>query len=919
MRSAVAGDVTFAASGWGSTTRLRKDGIAVRDHGGLVAMNFLGANPNPEIEGLMPQSGHINYLLGNDTSKWRTNVTNYSRVRYAALYPGIDLIYYGTQRQLEYDLIVAPYADPKAIVMQFDAGNRPRLSPEGDLNLSSDLRLLKPRAYQEINGIKKEIPTRYTLKSHNRVAFAIAHYDHTLPLIIDPVLSFSTYLGGSSDEHAYAVATDTAGNSYVAGYTASTDFPATTGAYKTANQGGLYDAFVAKYSPTGALIHTTYLGGSGDDIAYGIAADSSGNAYITGSTTSTNFPVTAGTFRNAYQGGKSDAFVVKLNAAGNGLLYSTYLGGSGDDIGYSIALDAANEATVAGSTSSSDLPVSTGAYGPSNGGGPTDAFVARLNTAGSTLIYSTYLGGAGEDVAYGVAVDSAGNAYVTGYTQSTNFPTTSGVAQRTEAGGYDAFVTVLNPYATAPLYSTLLGGRQQDYGVGIAVDSLGNAYITGYTASSDYPSTSGVWQPAKDSGYDAIVTKLTPFGTIAYSTFLGGNGDDYGLAIAVDPAGNAYITGDTDSTDFPNAPDPIQTGATGTVNVFVTQVNATGTALGYSTYLGGSGFETGYGIALDPSGAAYVTGYTVSADFPVTAGSAQGTLAGGSDAFLAKITAAPVLSIGKTADAATVSAGSAMGFTITASNAAAATATATSVVLSDPLPAGTGVVWSISPAYNGSGTCTITGAAGSQSLSCSLGSLIPGAAASVHISSATSTAGCQAYANTATLTADNSAPVQSAATTTVQCPALSVYRPDSLPAGTVGLAYPSTTITATGGFGSYKWSATGLPDGLTIGQGTGTITGTPNTATGSPFPVDVTVTDSNSASADRHYTLAVSPVSPCDIKQNGNLNVADVQLIVNEALGVTQAVDDLSGDGAVSVVDIQIEINAALKLGCTAK
>lgn len=676
---------------------------------------------------------------------------------------------------------------------------------------------------------------------------------------------------------------------------------------------------MAKYSPTGALLYATYLGGSGDDTAYGIAADSAGNAYITGYTTSTDFPTTVGTYRSAYRGGNSDAFVAKLNAAGNGLVYSTYLGGSGDDIGYSIALDSMNEATVTGSTSSSDFPTSTGAYQANNGGGITDAFVTRLNAAGTVLVYSTYLGGSGEDVAYGVAVDSLGNAYVTGYSQSANFPTSTGAIQTANAGDYDAFVTVLNTNATAAIYSTLLGGSQQDYGVGIAVDSLGNAYMTGYTASSDYPHTSGVLQPGKNGGYDAMVTKLTSFGTIAYSTFLGGSGDDYGLAIAVDSAGNAYITGDTDSTNFPTTPGALQTTAAGVYNAFVTKLNPTGAALGYSTYLGGSGFDTGYGIAVGPSGAAYVAGYTVSGDFPVTAGSAQATLAGGSDAFVAKITAAPAPAINKTADAATVSAGSAMGFTIAAGNGAAATAMATTVALNDPLPPGTGVTWSISPAYSGPGTCSITGATGSQTLGCSLGSLAPGATASVHVTSATSAAGCKAYANTATLTADSVAPLESSATTTVQCSGLSISWPASLPPGAVGVAYPATTIAASGGTGIYTWSATGFPNGLSIGPSTGTIAGTPATATGSPFTVDITVKDSNSASANHSYSLTVSASSPCDIQQNGNINAADVQILINEALGKAPAVNDLNGDGAVNILDVQIEINAVLGLGCAAR
>jgi len=643
MRAVTRGDVAFSSRGNRCAILLKRDGISLRGRAGSIGLTFLGANPNPKIEGVMPQSGHSNYLFGNDPSKWRTNATNYSRVHYGALYPGIHLVYYGNQRQLEYDLVVAPGAEPKTIILQFEGGNRPRLSSKGDLVLSDEVRLLKPRAYQVVDGFQKQIPSRYVLKSRNRVAFAVARYDHSLPLVIDPVLSYATYLGGSSDDEAYAVATDSSGNAYVTGYTASVDFPATSGAYKTANQGGASDVFVAKFSPTGTLVYATYLGGSGDDTAYGIAVDSSNEPYITGSTTSTNFPTTTGAYRTAYRGGASDAFVAKLNAAGNGLVYSTYLGGSGDDIGYAVALDSGNEVTVTGSTSSSDFPTSTGAYRTSNGGGITDAFVTRLNAAGTALVYSTYLGGSGEDVGYGVAVDAVGNAYVTGYTQSTNFPATAGVAQTANAGDYDAFVTALNPSGTVPVYSTLLGGSQQDYGVGIAVDTSGNAYVTGYTASSDYPHTSGVLQPAKRSGYDAIVTKLTSFGTIAYSTFLGGSADDYGLAIAVDSAGNAYITGDTASTDFPKTSNAIQTTATGIFNAFVTRLNATGAALGYSTYVGGSGFETGYGIALDLSGGAYVAGYTVSPDFPVTSGSAQATLAGGSDAFVLKVMSAPSL------------------------------------------------------------------------------------------------------------------------------------------------------------------------------------------------------------------------------------------------------------------------------------
>ena len=378
--------------------------------------------------------------------------------------------------------------------------------------------------------------------------------------------------------------------------------------------------------------------------------DSSFHAYIVGSTASTNFPIMGGgayTGGNSYGGGASDGFVTELNPAGNALVYSTYLGGAGTDIAYGVAVDA-NGAAVTGSTSSSNFPTTVGVYSVTNGGGVTDAFVAKVGPAGTTLVYSTYIGGSGEDVGYGVALDSSSNAYVTGYTKSANFPTTAGVAQTAIGGDYDAFVTAINPTGTAPLvYSTFLGGSDQDYGIGIAVDSGKNAYIVGSTASPNYPFTSGVLQTASGGDYDVMVTKLTPAGALSYSTFIGGSGDDYGLAINVDSSGDAYIAGDTASANFPTTFDALQNTTTGPFNIFVAQINPAATALGYSTYLGGSGFETAYGIALDSSAAAdslgrlpaWVAGYTASTDFPVTAGAAQANLAGGSDALVMKVTA----------------------------------------------------------------------------------------------------------------------------------------------------------------------------------------------------------------------------------------------------------------------------------------
>ena len=435
---------------------------------------------------------------------------------------------------------------------------------------ASDLKLLKPRAWQEVDGEKREIGSRYVLKGRHSVGFEVGPYDHSRPLVIDPIINYATYLGGGMDEIGYSVATDAAGNSYVAGYTSSTDFPATTGAYKTTNQGGASDAFVAKYNTSGVLQYATYVGGSGADIAYGIAVDgaSPANAYITGSTASSDFPATAGAPDMTLKGTTTNAFIAKLNPMGNGLLYATYLGGTGTDAAYGIAVDANNEATVAGSTTSSTSFPLMGAFQPAYGGGTSDAFITRLNATGTGLLYSTFLGGSGQDEATAIALDSNGNAYVTGFSNSPNFPVHN-AAHGTNSGDFDAFVTVLNTSGNGLVYSTLLGGSQQDFGLGIAVDANANAYVTGSTASTNFPVTGGVLQSANAGGYDAFITRLTSVGVVSYSTYLGGSGDDYAWAIAADSTGNAFIAGDTGSANFPTTADAIQTTNSGEFNVFL--------------------------------------------------------------------------------------------------------------------------------------------------------------------------------------------------------------------------------------------------------------------------------------------------------------------------------------------------------------
>jgi Beta-propeller repeat len=416
----------------------------------------------------------------------------------------------------------------------------------------------------------------------------------------------------------------------VTGYTNSTNFPTSNPLQPTNHS--FYNAFVAAIDPTGAtLLYSTYLGGSGGDFGYGIAVDSADNAYVTGQTSSTDFP-TSSPLQPTNHGGW-DAFVAALDPTGATLLYSTYLGGSGDDHGQGIAVDNVGNAYVTGVTNSTDFPTANPLQ-PTYGGGFYDAFVAAIDPTGATLLYSTYLGGSSGDSGQGIAVDSFGDAYVTGHTLSTDFPT-SNPLQPTNHGDYDAFVAALDPTGATLLYSTYLGGSSGDSGQGIAVDSFGDAYVTGHTFSTNFP-TSNPLQPTNHGNTDAFVAALDPTGqTLLYSTYLGGSSYDEGYGIAVDSAGNAYVTGYTLSTDFPTS-NPLQPTNHGSDDAFVAAIDATGATLLYSSYLGGGSDDIGRGIAVDSAGNAYVTGYTQSTDFP-TSNPLQPTNHGIYDAFVAKI------------------------------------------------------------------------------------------------------------------------------------------------------------------------------------------------------------------------------------------------------------------------------------------
>jgi hypothetical protein len=899
--------------------------------GVAVSMRLKGASGNARISGVDELPGKVNYLLGNHRENWRTNVPTFAKVRYEDIYPKIDLVYYGNQRQLEYDFEIAPGADPKSIQLTFSGGSL-KLDRSGVLKVitaGGEIAFLQPQAYQMVQGRRQEIASRYIKTGRNEIAFSVGKYEKSLPLVIDPVLAYSTYLGGSDSEFGFGIAVDSSGSAYVTGQTFSTDFPG-TGAMQPH---GDLDAFVTKLNPAGsAILYSTFLGGSGSDTAYGIAVNAAGAAFVTGWTNASDFPMVSP--MDSTLAGTLDIFAAELNSAGSGLLYSTYLGGSGYDIGYSIALDQNGNVYVTGETGSQDFPVfnpiqankagnsffkssdgagnwttsdsglaavivngsafdpansstlfaaadtglfkstndgstwtkfgsrpppppiskvaidptnaavlyaatsagvykstdggdhfvasSTGliplstrtvvisplnpaslyacgvgsvvyrstnggnnwvgsnlnqaslvfdiavdpsnaavVYGGSNRGvykstdagitwlapnttlrssirslavdrsnslivyagstagifkssdaginwlditqsgtfgtvtavavdplnsatvyyansniykstnggaswslsstgypgtivnsllinptstanlfaathGGSDIFVAKISPGNPVPIYATYLGGSRTDVANGIAVDSTGNAYLAGHTTSLNLPTANAV-QATSLSGDEAFVTKINSAGSALTYSSYLGGNGPDQAWGIGVDSLGNAYVVGETVSTNFPTLNPLPSGALP-GLDAFVTKLSSFGSLVYSTHLGGSFNDRGFAIAVDSQGSAYVTGLTNSLDFPQV-NQFANGNGAIEDAFVAKLHPTGTSLLYATYLGGSSFDQGLGIAVDASGSAYITGDTISTNFP-TASPLQALPNGGEEVFISKIGAA---------------------------------------------------------------------------------------------------------------------------------------------------------------------------------------------------------------------------------------------------------------------------------------
>ena len=595
-------------------------------------MRLIGSNPSPKLNGLDPRVGRSHHLVGAIRAVWRTHMPHYARVQYENVYPGIDLVYYGAHQNIAFDFLVGPGADPGRIQIALERISKTSapvhvvIDPEGNLIVRAgddEMRLKKPHVYQRFEETETVIPGKFVLPSHRErggdeliVLFQLGAYDRSQPLVIDPVLTYSTRLGGLTGlTRGHGIAVDRDGMIYVVGETFGDIFP--TANSVESSPGGSVDAFVTKIDPrTDEIIYSTRLGGTGIDKGFSIALDGDGRAYVTGGTGSNDFP-TENPLQENFAGGSvaiGDAFVAVLSVDGSELVYSTYLGGEDDDVATSIAIDRHGVAVVTGETRSTDFPLQAPLQ-EEFAGGLADAFVAALDPYEPALMFSTYVGGSGDDVGAAIAVDSSGYVYLTGETTSPNFTTFRPWQSHIAGGGTDAFVAKLESDGMAFVYSTYLGGVDLDGGMGIAADPSGHAYVTGRTHSTDFPATNGVVQPVAAGEGDVFVTKLNPNGSaLVYSTYLGGSELDEGRAITVDSRRNAYVIGRTASPDFFEVA-PLQDEFGGAQDAFLTKLGPRGSTLRYSTYLGGLREDVGNGIALDALGNAYVTGVIRSIDF----------------------------------------------------------------------------------------------------------------------------------------------------------------------------------------------------------------------------------------------------------------------------------------------------------------
>ena len=945
--------VKFVARASGSTLRLQPDRAVLATRNTQFALKLLGGTNNCVIRGADPLVERRNYLLGNDPTRWQVNVPTFRKVVYEEVYRGINLTYYGTQQQIEYDFEVAPGADPNSIRLAFDRTVRPVVAGNGDLILyrgNAQIVEQRPFVYQQIDGDRRAIEGAYVVTGDGALKFKIGDYDRSKTLVIDPTIVYSTYLGGGNDDSGSSIAVDSGGNVYVAGTTSSTNFPTHTPA--SANNKGLSDIFVTKIDATGSsILYSTYIGGSGLDRADGLTIDSAGNAYVVGRVgdTSTDFPTTTGALATTYRGGDFDGIVFKLNSQGNALVYSTFLGGEDNDSVEGIAVDQNGNAYVTGGTRSNGFPLTASGFQTFRAG-DTDAYLAKLNPSGSALLYSTMLGGGGTDRGSGVVVDSAGNAYVAGYSASSDFPTQNAF-QVFSGGSFDAFISRLDTNATGAaslVFSTYLGGIADDKAYGIALDNTaGTIYIAGQTSSNNFPVMNPA-QPALAGLFDAFVAKVTTAGVKVYATYLGGSADDRATGVVVNASGEAYVTGFTSSTNFPTVT-PLQIANAGGFDAFLTKLNAAGSGFVYSTYFGGSANENTAStvtstnpLALDASSNAYLTGYTASPNFPATQ-ALQGANAGGQDVFIAKIadaTPSADYSISVTPGSRTISPSASTTYTITAtpiggftgtislsasgmSNDSTASFAPTSIAINDSsAKTSTLTINTSGTTPPGSYTLNIVGTSGNLQHSTTTQLIVSGAtSANLSITKTASPNPATAQANlTYRIVVNNLGP----------SPATNVVLTDTLPAGlplvsaipTQGTCSGTTTVTCS--IGSMASPGSAIVNLTVTAQGVGQLTNTAavNATESDPDPsnnsatIQTTVVAASSGPSMLDPNLSVKTVvsglsQPTSLAFIGNndflvleKNTGKVQRIVNGALQSTAldlAVNSASERGLLGI------------------
>jgi uncharacterized protein (TIGR03437 family) len=667
----------YRVRGNGYAVAVSGEGMALATAGGTAKLAWIGARTTL-VQPLEPLATRVNYLTGKDRREWRTGIATFGRLRMAGLYPGIDVVYYGTDRQLEYDFVVKPNADAGAIRFALPA----TMGADGELALANGLRWRKPVARQD----GREIAARFEKRGDGVFGIAVDGYNRTRELVIDPVLTYGTYLGGALADEARGVAADAAGNAYIVGATSSVDFPGTTRGQTFGGQ----DVFVAKLNPSGrALLWATYLGGTGADLGTSIALDAAGAIYITGQTGSTNFPVTANAPQPVLAGGSgvTDAFILKLAANGTNLVYSTYLGGTQNDFGNALALDRTGAAYIGGRTDSTDYPSTARDTLPARGAG--DGFVTKMAPDGASILFSVLLGGFALDGVNAIAVDATGAVFATGETRSDNFPVTEFCYQKDRRGSSDAFALKLTPEGTGLIYSTYFGGDGQENGRGIAIDAIGNSYVVGVTGSNNMPVSFNGAQRSPLLLPDGFAAKLDSAGrSLIYGTYIGGDAEDQATSITVDAGGSAYIGGYTTSANFPLFNDgPLSAdGPRGGFDGFVTRLSSGGNFFQFSTYYGGAGADSILGIATDSRGRIWVAGATESENLPTSTGALATKAPGAMDGFVALLSE---ISVVITPGSVTLGARETQQFTATVSNAAS-----------------TAVRWSIFPDL---GTITQTG------------------------------------------------------------------------------------------------------------------------------------------------------------------------------------------------------------------